>query len=501
MVSAVDYTIGNFINFLKKEDLLDDTAVFIFPDHLKMGDPSMFDKTGPRDLFFLTNAEFSDQNYDSQSNIFQIDIPQLILRGAEINTNAKFFSSYIKHNKGIFIKDNVSKLSTLNSSALLRHNVWSEKLTLLLDHKLSGDLEIRFGKKVLTVPKNTLSKKAVFLPFTNELRAENRIYDELNKVDHIQPDKLTMVSFVKDNLLQAYLQYGEWKTDTKFSKYKIDFSQEDIDKLCRLPLPNNDRTKKFDQYARDSNRFIAHAGGMIDLNKYTNSLEALDYNYKKGFKLFELDINTSLDGKFLAMHDWSHWKELTGYQGSTPITEEEFLKHNILGKYTPLSMRGINDWFASHQDATLVTDKINNPKAFSDSFIDKDRLMMELFSLDAVEKGISLEIKSAMASGNVIVGLNRKQLKALISKGLTDVAFSRNYLPENPELISWLKQEGVRVYVFHVNFDKSKDEQYVVDYELDYVYGMYADKWNFNNKECSRVSGALCCLSESSSID
>jgi len=27
-----------------------------------------------------------------------------------------------------------------------------------------------------------------------------------------------------------------------------------------------------------------------------------------------------------------------------------------------------------------------------------------------------------------------------------------------------------------------QDEKYVVGYEMDYIYGIYADDWNFNSK-------------------
>ena len=40
-----------------------------------------------------------------------------------------------------------------------------------------------------------------------------------------------------------------------------------------------------------------------------------------------------------------------------------------------------------------------------------------------------------------------------------------------------LRDAGIKVFVFNVNFDSGKDEQYVYDNELGLVYGMYADKW------------------------
>jgi phosphoglycerol transferase MdoB-like AlkP superfamily enzyme len=53
----------------------------------------------------------------------------------------------------------------------------------------------------------------------------------------------------------------------------------------------------------DVTRFIAHAGGMIDDHTYTNSLEALNMSYDKGFRLFELDILRTSDSMFVTAHD------------------------------------------------------------------------------------------------------------------------------------------------------------------------------------------------------
>lgn len=57
--------------------------------------------------------------------------------------------------------------------------------------------------------------------------------------------------------------------------------------------------------------FIAHAGGKIDAFIYTNSKNAL--NYKKGFRLFELDIIKTNDDRFVVALDWNNWLSQTEY--------------------------------------------------------------------------------------------------------------------------------------------------------------------------------------------
>ena len=44
--------------------------------------------------------------------------------------------------------------------------------------------------------------------------------------------------------------------------------------------------------------------------KYLNVLEALDENYSKGFRLFELDLLLTSDNYIVAAHDWKNWRKL-----------------------------------------------------------------------------------------------------------------------------------------------------------------------------------------------
>ena len=53
-------------------------------------------------------------------------------------------------------------------------------------------------------------------------------------------------------------------------------------------------------------------------------------------------------------------------------------------------MKRINTRFAQHKDATLVTDKINDPEKLVEEFGYKDRVIMELFSREAVETALKV---------------------------------------------------------------------------------------------------------------
>lgn len=241
-------------------------------------------------------------------------------------------------------------------------------------------------------------------------------------------------------------------------------------------------------YSADYSRFIAHAGGKIDGRVYTNSLEALDNSYSNGFRLFELDIIQTSDGVFVAAHDWEHWAKIVGYEGRLPPDSKKFAEFKIFKRYTPLTIDDINSWFKEHSDAILITDKINSPVEFSSKFIDKNRLMMELFSWDAVEMAVNTNIRSAMPTGKILDKINGDKVKYLKRLGITDISASRRILKNQKELIEQIVGAGINVYAFHVNHDKGKDEVYVVCNERSYFYGIYADQWDFDaSLDCSET--------------
>ena len=369
MAASVDYMIEDFITHLKKNNLLENTAVFIFPDHLKMGNPKMFKNTGNRGLYLITNTKKS--SLEMPEKLYQIDLPKMILNGGEIKHNLKFFTDYISEDKNQYIQQNINEITEINSTGLSRINI------------------------------------------------------------------------------------------KKYVKPEI--------------------SKQYNEYIKDTKRYIAHAGGKIDEYTYTNSLEALDLNYAKGFRLFELDILKTKDGEFVAAHDWVNWRFMTGFVGEPPVILEEFMKYKLHEKYTPLGIKEINEWFKKHPDAFLITDKINEPKLFAKEFIDPKRLMMELFTKEALEEGVDAGILSAMPSQRLLESLSWASILKLKIK---HAVVSRFFIKKNKKLLRKLKENNIKVYVYGINVDEGLtnsglDEDYVTKYELDYVYGMYADSWSF----------------------
>jgi len=253
------------IYIFKNNNILENTTVYLFPDHLKMGDPTLLDGTGGRGLYIISNEK---NKYLHNDSLYQIDLPELILHGAKIKHNLKFLNNYIVGNKGEYIKNNILQISEINTNGIINPEIGAINL------------------------KNI--------------------------------------------------------------------------------------SKNYKQYKNDASRFIAQSGGLIDDEFYSNTKEALDENYKKGFRLFELDILKTSDDKFIAFKSWERWKTKTNYEGEIPASHKDFIEHSILGKYSPLDMEEINNWFLNHKDAILISDVTTDFKSLSEYFIDNNRLMIQL---------------------------------------------------------------------------------------------------------------------------
>lgn len=107
---------------------------------------------------------------------------------------------------------------------------------------------------------------------------------------------------------------------------------------------------------------ICHAlGRTAEGDLLSNSLEAFVYNYNRGQRVFEADIQITSDGVMVLRHDWVSELGQAGIFGWTEeeqwaVSKEEFLSAPIWGRYTPLTLE---DWFAimkSHPDIYMVTD-------------------------------------------------------------------------------------------------------------------------------------------------
>ena len=100
---------------------------------------------------------------------------------------------------------------------------------------------------------------------------------------------------------------------------------------------------------------IAHALGGIGGQVYTNSREALERSWERGFRWFEADVALTADGVPVCIHEgFEGWLGLP--RAVTRMSSQEFLGSRLAGTYTPLSLVDLLELLRSRRKAFLVLD-------------------------------------------------------------------------------------------------------------------------------------------------
>lgn len=221
----------------------------------------------------------------------------------------------------------------------------------------------------------------------------------------------------------------------------------------------------------NSGGLIAHAGGGINGLKYTNSLEAMEQSIEHGFKMIELDLLISSDGRIVAVHDWKSFHEMTNSNNTGSISYKEFVSKTIYDKYKTLNISTAID-ILDENDVVLVTDKIKNLALLSKYIIDKDKSIIEVFSIDKYNEAIELgfnnvalnidlntpfilewidlnKIKAVTYRGDNLGSLGSEYKKAieLSNMGVSSMIYSTNDLD-----LEGIKASGIGNFALYVDF-------------------------------------------------
>lgn len=113
-------------------------------------------------------------------------------------------------------------------------------------------------------------------------------------------------------------------------------------------------------------RRIAHAGGGINNEDYTDSFEAMDKSVKDGFTLLEIDFSWTSDARLVCLHDWqSSFTRFFGSPMRALPTLDEFKR--LVKEKSPYHLCTLDElavWMEDNPSAILVTDvKRENVKA------------------------------------------------------------------------------------------------------------------------------------------
>jgi glycerophosphoryl diester phosphodiesterase len=230
----------------------------------------------------------------------------------------------------------------------------------------------------------------------------------------------------------------------------------------------------FDNDIRNEYKLIAHAGGGINNQKYTNSLEAINKSIKLGYKLIEIDLIETSDNKLVGAHDWDHFKMISNCCKNNEIPKlADFKNYKINLNLNTVDYKIINEIFLKNEDLILVTDKTNNFDLINKSFsFDKKRIIVEIFGRENYFKAIKNNIKNPMYSANINeINFIKKYNVQLIAIHSKDFILNKKTYKE-------LSDNGTIIFVYSTN-----DTNFVEE-NSDTIRSFYSDFINIKKNVC-----------------
>lgn len=119
------------------------------------------------------------------------------------------------------------------------------------------------------------------------------------------------------------------------------------------------RTKLKDAYHQSP--YIAHALGGIEGFCYLNVIEAIDYHYNHGCRVFEVDLEYTMDKKLVLAHGC--WRKIDyqrlgiAYNSESPVpTYDEFMSWEVQGKYKTADFTDLVNAMKKYKDIFVVLD-------------------------------------------------------------------------------------------------------------------------------------------------
>ena len=237
-------------------------------------------------------------------------------------------------------------------------------------------------------------------------------------------------------------------------------------------------------YDWTKNRYIAHALGGVGGKTYTNSPQALEHNYNKGFKVFEVDLDFTSDDELIAWHsfDKDSLKKMgisEKYASKKP-TLEEFKQIKSYGKYNTMTFKDIVSYMEKYKDIYVVVDL----KQAEDDKVRKlykriveeaspevlDRIIPQIYRESTYNEVMNIyDFKSAIYTCYTMKNMDENQVTNFCAmKGIKVLTVDYTFF--TPSLVERCNAKGIKLYMNTYN-----DTPTVNSYKKKGVYGFYTD--------------------------
>ncbi len=464
-----------------------------------------------KDLDFSISPDFNDfqiiRSYEkklrNEKNIFSSTFKIDFNSGNIIfENNTKLRSPIISSNQFIYTpsedvdgksKENLTEMIFNNRKKILSENEFNiiAKCVQMnsffdLDEKCKfGKLNIKKQNKKYLINFKKLSRESLYSFNSTEydtsfLIERKFLIEKIDNYANMQPNKsIHILKKRLKTLLEAinpkvFAFFQNWYRELRYDLVKL--------KLNGLGQIFNSKNFKINK-----ENFIAHSGGSIEGNIYSNSLEALDLSYSKGIRIFELDLKLTEDNELVAVHDWTSWKKMTKYPKNTPPSKEDFMNFKILGRYSPLDLQMINDWQTKNNDAIIITDKFDNLKFLNDSFKNNQKFIHEIYDYKQLLIAFKSSFKNILVSEKILRENNFTIdfLRKLKSNNIYGLSVSRYSIYKFPEFYKAARDLGLKVFVYRINDNlPGGSEKEVICNFNNFIDAIYADNLpDFNSKK------------------
>ncbi|WP_066500562.1 sulfatase-like hydrolase/transferase [Abyssisolibacter fermentans] len=314
-INFVDEAIGDFIEALKKQGLYEDSVIVIYGDHFGLSSMDEENKLN------LTKYLGFDYNFDEMMRI-----PLII------------------HIPNSDIKD---KIDTVGSQL----DFYPTMLNLF---GLDNSKGIMLGQDLINTNKGFVAQQTYMLKGS---------FIKDNIIFNMSRDGIFSHSYAWNYNDKSIVDTNNCREDYEKAIKQINLSNYILkNNLIISDLNLND--KDYENCNAKKEKLIAHAGGRLDGNTYTNCLEALNKSYDNQHRLIEVDFEWTTDGKLVCLHSWDGFVKKFFGKTSKKYSYDEFKNFKMMNGWHQLTIEDIAKWLREHKDARIVTDvKADNIKA------------------------------------------------------------------------------------------------------------------------------------------
>lgn len=260
--------------------------------------------------------------------------------------------------------------------------------------------------------------------------------------------------------------------------------------IALLALSWLPESPKAEKQGFKAHRMVAHAMGGIEGLTYTNSYDAFVANYEKGFRVFEVDLLLSSDGKLVARHEWGEGftkqlgeqDKLAADRQGAVLTHAEFKAAKIQDIYEPLDWIDVLELMEQYPDAYIVTDTKQSTseeiqrifKQIVDEAKSKNPGLLERIVPQIYNRAMWEPVERIYPFDSVIFTLyqthetDEEVVAFAEEKELAAITMSDTRA--NAELIQELNRIGVSSYIHTIN-----DPETIAKFKKMGAYGFYTD--------------------------